>query len=164
MVRHPWLIFVAIPCAINLLLVGMYFSGIPFIQHLVVPNLPNMVQAREFGILENLQNIYLLGMTFMGVMAIRIKEAPLEKIGAVLFTIFAAFIFLEEIDYGLHWKEYLAGTPLEEQQQVRNWHNEGQRRSGRVDHERRVAQGCARRAGRDALYWSDLGGEAPERS
>ena len=48
---------------------------------------------------------------------------------AVLFCAFATFIFLEEIDYGLHWKEYLAGVPLEEQAKVRNWHNEGERTS-----------------------------------
>ena len=129
LIRNPWLICVAVPCAINLALVGMYFSGIPFLQHIIVPNMPNAAQAREFGLLENLQNMYLLAMTCMGIWAIKVKPYLLEKIVAILFTIFAAFIFLEEIDYGLHWQEYLAGVAYEDAAEVRNWHNEGQRTS-----------------------------------
>jgi hypothetical protein len=129
LIKRPWLVCCIIPCAINLALVGMYFSGIPFLQHLIVPDLPNMAQSREFGILENLQNIYLLVMAGTGLAALRRKHYALEKAAAVLFIIFSLFVFAEEIDYGLHWKEYLNEVPFEEQEQVRNWHNEGQRTS-----------------------------------
>jgi hypothetical protein len=131
MIKKPWLIIVIIPCAINLLLVGMYFSGIPLLAHIIVPDMPEVAQRREFGLMENLQNIYLLAMTVMGAWAIRIKPIAWEKAAAALYTIFAAFVFLEEIDYGLHWIEYLNGTSPGEFIPVegRNWHNEGDRTS-----------------------------------
>jgi len=131
MIKKPWLIIVIIPCAINLLLVGMYFSGIPLLAHIIVPDMPEVAQRREFGLMENLQNIYLLAMTVMGAWAIRIKPIAWEKAAAVLYTIFAAFVFLEEIDYGLHWIEYLKGVSPGEFVPVegRNWHNEGERTS-----------------------------------
>jgi hypothetical protein len=131
MIKKPWVIIVIIPCAINLLLVGMYFSGIPLLAHIIVPDMPEVAQRREFGLMENLQNIYLLAMAVMGAWAIRIKPIAWEKAVAALYTIFAAFVFLEEIDYGLHWIEYLNGTPPGEFIPVegRNWHNEGDRTS-----------------------------------
>lgn len=129
MLKNPWVLYAAIPCAVNLSLVGMYFSGIPWLQHIVVPDLPNMIQAREFGLLENLQNIYLLVMFGIGLYALKTKPYLLEKGAALLFTLFAAFVFVEEIDYGLHWIEFINQVPLEEQAEVRNWHNEGERTS-----------------------------------
>ena len=51
-------------------------------------------------------------------------------VGAVaVIALFAAFVFVEEIDYGLHWIEFINQVPLEEQAEVRNWHNEGERTS-----------------------------------
>ncbi len=129
MIKKPWFVIVIIPCAINLLLVGMYFSGVPLLAHIIVPDMPEVAQRREFGLLENLQNIYLLSMAVMGAWAMRIKPFAWEKAAAALYTVAAAFVFLEEIDYGLHWIEYLNGTPSSEFVPVegRNWHNQGER-------------------------------------
>lgn len=131
MYKRPWLIIFFIPVGINLLLVGMYFSGIPFLQHIVVPDMPYVKQQREFGLLENLQNIYLLAMAGMAAYAIKTKPYVWEKIAGVIYFLFACFVFLEEIDYGLHWIEYLNDTPITEAlpNDDRNWHNDGQRTS-----------------------------------
>ena len=89
MIHRPWTIIAFIPWMVNLLLVGFYFSGIPYLQHLIVPDLPNVAQAREFGILENLQNIYLLLMFGLGLYALKNKPLLLEKAGALLLALFA---------------------------------------------------------------------------
>ncbi|MGI9290583.1 MAG: hypothetical protein ACR2QG_04800 [Gammaproteobacteria bacterium] len=131
MLQRPWLILFFIPCGINLALAVMYFSGIPLLQHIVVPDMPWVAQQREFGLLENLQNLYLLTMMGLGAWAIRIKPYLLEKICGFLLMVFATFVFLEEIDYGLHWIEFLSDTPKEAAIPTdnRNWHNDGQRTS-----------------------------------
>jgi hypothetical protein len=131
MLKKPWVVIFLIPCCINLLLVGMYFSGIPLLQHIVVPDMPFVKQQREFGLLENLQNIYLLSMALMGAYAIKTKPHAWEKIAAALYMIFAAFVFVEEIDYGLHWIEYLSDVPMDASipTESRNWHNNGDRTS-----------------------------------
>ncbi|MDP6435787.1 MAG: hypothetical protein QF790_06565 [Gammaproteobacteria bacterium] len=128
--KHPWIVIVLVPCSVNLLLVGMYFSGVPLLANIVAPYMPDVAQMREFGLLENLENIYLLTMAAMGVAAIRLKTLQLEKAAAVLYTLFAIFLFLEEVDYGLHWIEFLRGTPPEEQLVIRNLHNQD---SGFID-------------------------------
>ena len=131
MLKNPWVFIFLIPCCINLLLVGMYFSGIPILQHIVVPDMPFVKQQREFGLLENLQNLYLIAMALMGAWAIKIKPHLLEKAAAFLYMIFAAFVFLEEIDWGLHWIELLSDVPKAAAlpNDARNWHNVGERTS-----------------------------------
>lgn len=55
-----------VPAALSLLLIGMYFSGIAWLQSVVAPTVPGM-QAyswREFGILEWPQNLLLLGILY----------------------------------------------------------------------------------------------------
>jgi hypothetical protein len=135
MFKNPWVFIFLIPCGINLLLVGMYFSGIPILQHIVVPDMPFVKQQREFGLLENLQNLYLISMTLMGAWAIKIKPHAWEKAAAALYMVFAAFVFLEEIDYGLHWIEFLSDVPKDAAipTEGRNWHNEGDRTSNMKD-------------------------------
>ncbi|OED44602.1 hypothetical protein AB833_01000 [Chromatiales bacterium (ex Bugula neritina AB1)] len=135
MLKHPWIIIVLIPCSINLLLVGMYFSGIPMFQHIVVPNMPYVAQEREFGLLENLQNLYLLAMVCMGVYALKVKPYLWEKLLASVYIVAAAFIFMEEIDWGLHWIELLGDVARNDAipTSERNWHNNGERTSNLKD-------------------------------
>ncbi len=131
MLKRPWLILFIIPCIINLVMVGMYFSTVPALQFIMAPDLgPSVLDRQEWGLLANLQNIYLLVMAGIGIVAIFKKNFPLEKLAGVVLAAFAFFVFLEEIDYGLHWIDYINDTPAEEiRTEQRNWHNEGERTS-----------------------------------
>jgi len=124
-------IYFTLPFGVTLLLAGCYFSGIGFLQNLITPTFENMdvKQRREFGILENLQNIILLAMVVMAILGARRHSLPLVKWGFAGIAVFSIFIFLEEIDYGLHFYEIIAGVSHEDAVEVRNWHNEGDRTS-----------------------------------
>lgn len=121
--------FVA-PMALSGVLIAMYFSGNRLLETLVsapyfdaVP--PN--SRREFGLLETIQHAILLAASAVAARAAFVHRNRLSK---ALMGVIAAVVFLlllEEIDYGLHYYEYLAGVPHEEAVQVRNLHNVGDR-------------------------------------
>ena len=118
------ILFAVIPFFTNLVLVGLYFSGIKNAQQLVVPTidwLPEHVW-REFGIVEQLQNIYLLATIIIFAVAALKKPKMFEKIFFLSGLLLVLFIFLEEIDYGIHFYEFASGQPSGIE--VRNWHNQ----------------------------------------
>ncbi len=116
-------LYVFIPLSINLLLVSLYFSGNTFCQHLISPVIEGLPfrSWREFGLLEQLQNLFILIIVVLFIRAALQNELRLEKVffatGAALFF----FLFLEEIDYGLHFYSYLTGNSSETGNY--NWHN-----------------------------------------
>jgi len=116
-------LYLFLPLSINLLLVGLYFSGNTFSQHLVSPIIDGLPfrSWREFGLLEQLQNLFILTIIVLFIRAAFQKDLQLEKIffstGAAIFL----FLFLEEIDYGLHFYSYLTGNGSEATNY--NWHN-----------------------------------------
>ena len=117
-------IFAAIPIFINLLFIGLYYSGIKFAQQLIAPTIDWLSENswREFGLLEQFQNIYLLVILVIFAIAVFKRELVAERL--FYFIGFSAFLFLflEEIDYGLHFYEYFSGETVEIA--VRNWHNQ----------------------------------------
>jgi len=106
----------------------MYFSGNRLLETIVVaPCLEGVYgnSRREFGLLENLQNVVIL---FIVIIALRAAWRNTEwfvRGPMVLIAASSTFLFVEEIDYGLHWYEYLAGIPGDEAAEVRNLHNLG---------------------------------------
>ena len=119
-------IYGVIPAAVSLALIGGYFSGISMLQHVVSPNLdlPNPDAAREFGLLENLQNIYLLLIVGIAIWAAKRRSG----VGRMFFggiALCTVIVFLEEIDYGLHYYEIVTGVSSYDPNQVRNIHNIG---------------------------------------
>ena len=82
----------------------MYFSGVHWAQELVCPSV-----NREFGIVENIQLLILLLIIIYSVIAVKKKKYIIEKIAFIFLTIISIFIFLEEIDYGLHYVKYFTG-------------------------------------------------------
>ena len=117
-------IFVFIPLLFNVLLMALYFSGVGSLQQFVAPTIEGLSSNawREFGALEQLQNGFLFAViVILSFAALRTKHG-LDRacfIGAALVFL---FLFLEEIDYGIHYYELLIGedTGIE----VRNWHNQ----------------------------------------
>ncbi len=99
---------------------GFYFSGNATLQQITSPIFPN-ISGREFGILEQCQNILLLITTIIllkeSITRVPILEKLIFAIGFLVFT----FMLLEELDYGIHFYEYFFGkTDII----YRNWHNQ----------------------------------------
>ena len=103
-----------------LILLLMNYSGIRWMQFLISPPI-----NREFGLLENLQLALILVMAITCFKGVLRKTQWLEKIGFSLLTLFSVFVFLEEIDYGLHFYEYFYKGGVENKEMVRNFHNQG---------------------------------------
>lgn len=125
------LVFFLIPVIISLAIMAMHFSGIDRLMQIVVPDIPwmNSDSVRELGLLENIQNIYLLAMIATAIYGIKIKPMKWERLLMAFLALGAIFVFLEEIDYGLHYYDYLmkigpssAGAGAE----IRNIHNIGE--------------------------------------
>lgn len=72
---------------------------------------------REFGVLENLQLVIILVILYRAIVGYRTAKDKLGKLIFALLTFFSIFIFLEEMDYGLHIQNLLAGKYAEELQQ-----------------------------------------------
>jgi len=132
-------IFILLPACINLLCIALYFSGIEFAQQLVAPTISWLPQDswREMGILEQLQNIYLLAMLLLFITAAINRTELIEKIFFVVATVFTLFLLLEEMDYGLHYYELITGehSGIE----VRNWHNEETNNKQNVRYLKRIS-------------------------
>jgi hypothetical protein len=82
---------------------------------------------REFGLLENLQHAILIAILVISLLAVRRKETKIEQAGFLGLAAFTLFVFLEEIDYGLHYYEFIMNISWKDVAQVRNWHNQGDR-------------------------------------
>jgi len=124
MQTNRWLLFVGIPVVTNALMIGLYFSGVKQAQELVAPTIEWLPwdSWREFGILEQLQNIYLIiTLGLLSIAAVR-NTAPLVKTLFVAGALVTLFLFLEEIDYGIHFHDFVTGQASEVE--VRNWHNQ----------------------------------------
>jgi len=99
---NPFTSHVLVPVLISLLLIGLYFSRISFLQHIIAPSIEGVepFSQREFGAVELLQNLVLLWIFYYTVRCfLAAKDWPIRLFcilvaGAVLFQ------FLEEIDYG----------------------------------------------------------------
>ncbi len=123
--RH--LIYCWLPTAVTALLVAMYFSNVPLLTQLVCPRLEGIKPNswREFGLLENLQHLTILAIIVVCGRATRASQHPLERWGYAFATLLSTFILLEEIDYGLHYYDYLLGI-AEPDDGPRNLHNQGE--------------------------------------
>ena len=122
--KRELITFVFVPICLNALLMGLYFSGIGGLQQIVAPTIEGLSSNvwREFGLLEQLQNLFLLAVIFILLFAAVNRKNTLDRTCIVGGALFFLFLFLEEIDYGIHFYEILTGqnTGLE----VRNWHNQ----------------------------------------
>lgn len=106
---------------------GMYFSGNVFLQNLVAPTIKNvpLFTAREFGVLEILQNLMLLCVGFYSFKCFIAATQYSVKLFALALILISVFVLLEEIDYGIHFVEFLSGQygSLDPATWNRNWHN-----------------------------------------
>ncbi len=93
-----------LPTLVSTGLVLAYFSGIEPLSNLVAPRL-----NRELGLLEHLQSALLLITAAGGAVGFRRAGHGVEKTVSALVAAGAAFLLLEEVDFGLHYWEYVFG-------------------------------------------------------
>ena len=98
------LLYWVIPLCILLPLLIMYFSEVPWAVEIVCPSV-----NWELGVVENIQLLLLLLIFFISLQGVRKKEIKYEKIVFVFIAVFTLWVFLEEIDYGLHFLKYFKG-------------------------------------------------------
>lgn len=89
---------------------GLFFSGVPDLVKLVNPKMVHPEMNKEWGLLENIQLVVIAVILGVSVYALIKKEPLLQKVGFGLISLFAVFVFLEEIDYGSHLTQYLTGA------------------------------------------------------
>lgn len=125
--RHRFTAYVSVPALLSALMMGLYFSGSVSLQQWVAPTIEGLspFSWREFGILEMLQNVWLI---WIVVVLIRSAVVSDRKDLTALFGLLAAgflFVLLEEVDYGHHFIEFLGGADASLQQENwnRNLHN-----------------------------------------
>lgn len=108
------------PTLIVAALMVMYFSGIDWLRQAVAPRV-----NREFGLLENIQHVILLAILVMAIRSALSSTARLRKGLFIVISVVTSWMFLEEVDYGLHWWELIVGTLPEDRAVIRNLHNIG---------------------------------------
>ena len=86
-------------------------------QELVAPSI-----NREFGLLENFQLIFLMLCCLYSFKGWRKSKLPLDRWLFALMTFGFLFLFMEEIDYGLHYIELF--NDREGSGEIRNLHNQ----------------------------------------
>ncbi len=127
--KRKIMVYGGIPLGVSLVMVVMYFSGISVLQQIILPQLGGVYGSseRELGVLENLQNVVLLVMLGMCLRGMKIQPGMLWKVVLAGLSCFTLLVFLEEVDYGLHWYELARGIGVEDAAEVRNLHNVGGR-------------------------------------
>ena len=122
--NHPVWVFGGVLLLLNAVLIGLYFSGLKWMQEIIAPTIEGLQfsQWREFGLMENIQNLLMLLIIAVFIHALCNKSGVINKVFYGLGLAFFIFLFLEEIDYGLHHLEYLTGEASGVEN--RNWHNQ----------------------------------------
>lgn len=117
-------VFIGVPLIFSLISMGLYFSGIAPLQDIISPKLQGIPAHswREFGLLEQTQNLLLLLTTGVLFRAMLKRPHTLEKSFFALGTVAMAFLFLEEMDYGIHLVHYFSPGKLETARM--SWHNQ----------------------------------------
>lgn len=116
--RRRWLLYGALPLAFGLLLVAFYFSSNELLQTLASP-----AMQREFGLIENLQNLILLGAIALCWRTAREVESS-PAWAWRLASLFCLLLLLEEIDWGDHYWSLMTGFERPEGEHF-NLHNQG---------------------------------------
>jgi len=99
------LLYGAIPFSVLGALVAMYYSDVALLRRVVSPDFSwiPLDSRREFGVLESLQNLLLIGLVVVAVAGLRRKRLLWERLGLWMLLFGSVFMLLEETDYGLQY-------------------------------------------------------------
>ncbi|MHC4952882.1 MAG: hypothetical protein ACYTGZ_03265 [Planctomycetota bacterium] len=95
----------AVPLVLIGAMVALYYSDVPALRRIVSPDTAEIDTdlRREFGLLENLQNVALAATAVVALVGLRRKRLPLERLALIVLAAGAVFVLLEEIDYGFQY-------------------------------------------------------------
>ena len=93
-----------IPLLTGLTLVAAYFSGVDPLMNLVARR-----GQREYGAVENLQNLLLILIAVRAWRAAGLETAPRMRYLGRALSVFAVFVLMEELDWGDHYYRSLTG-------------------------------------------------------
>lgn len=116
------LIYWIVPAAVLLLYIFVYFFDVFGLSYLMAP-----AYNREFGFIENTQALTILGIAFVCLKGFNHEKWLIRYFFRIGLGV-SIFIFLEEIDYGLHFYDLYLGKSTEMinaeyESSVRNLHN-----------------------------------------
>lgn len=103
---------------------AVYFLDPAGLSYIIAPEL-----NREFGLLEHVQSLIIIAIVIIAFRKSRNSAISLERYFFLGVSLFSCLIFLEELDYGIHYYEYLqTGTIAENstgqfEEGKRNLHN-----------------------------------------
>jgi hypothetical protein len=103
----------------------LYYFNLFGLEEVIAPRI-----NREFGVIENIQLLLLVLIFLFALKGVRAREEKIERYGFVAIALITLFVFLEEIDYGLHYYDYFMGNDemtkvVVFDKEVRNIHNNG---------------------------------------
>ena len=103
--RTRLLLYGGIPFVVLGAMVAMYYSDATLLRRIVSPDLSWMPldSQREFGLLENLQNVVLLALAVVAIAGLRRKRLFAERLTLWILLFGSIFMLLEETDYGLQY-------------------------------------------------------------
>jgi hypothetical protein len=91
-----------LPLVLSFILMVCYFQGPNWLQELAASS-----YNREFGLVENTENAILLCIVYMAFRLLKLPNSKRLKITYLVIFFAAVFVFLEEIDYGYHYVNYI---------------------------------------------------------
>jgi len=119
-------IYWILPTSVVTLCIAGYYFDFLGLAKIIAPEF-----NRELGLLENIQVVLILGMVFLAIRALKKSRSKIERVFFWIVIVMSTFVFLEEIDYGLHIPDYLAGRSHKDvvedswtQEEIRNLHNQ----------------------------------------
>jgi len=121
--RKDHLLLWIVPFTILSISLMLYFSGNPSLAGLVAP-----AENWEWGIIENLQALLVLLMAGLFAKGAFRTDDNLIRAAFGLLFIFSVFVFVEEIDYGAHYRHLITGQKesyLDTLTGTYNLHNQG---------------------------------------
>lgn len=122
------LLYWVLPTCITLFCVFTYFFNLFGLSHWIAHPI-----NREFGVAENLQLLLLIAIFVLALRGIKLNSAKQVRLGFKIIAGITVLLLMEEIDYGLHYWDYLmlenpenvAVMDIDYSKEVRNLHNNG---------------------------------------
>jgi len=112
------LIYWILPLTVNLLFIGMYFFGTPAMESFVSPQLHH-----EYGALEMISLLILIAAGIVAIKSLDRNDSWLLQTARLSCIAFAAFVFLEEQDYGMNYIDFFNHEAGRVPDSPRTFHN-----------------------------------------
>lgn len=111
---HKFQAYLVIPAMLNLVLIILYFSDSHMLQSLVAPRIYGMdsISANKVGALELIQAFILVCALFFGIRCLLGGQGLVVKLVTAVILGLTVFVFLQELDYGSHYREYFNRPPV----------------------------------------------------